>query len=561
MSLLNDWSSEVIVTAIFVAGLVTFWDFRFRSGQRRALRLLCWLLAIGALICLYLEPAFRVSAPQKAGAIFTAPISAVEKDSILQNKELVEIESAPLLGDIPFFVEEIQLHGDGLDAWQLANLDGYSIDWKRPLLPEGITDLQVPEITEGVPFYISGNLSLKQNLNLVLVDPEGNFTDEQISVAHPRFQFASQVKTAGLFEYRLLALRQRDTVFAERFAVKVEPSRRVNLLLLGSFPSFEWNYLKNHLADLGFGVASRFQLSQEVNHTEFLNLPRLNLATINSKLLEQFRLVLIDGNAFEDLSKRQKQAIFKAVELAEVGLFLMTDDLTTIEKITSINTVRGEGEVSVNTSQKQVPLLKMPFGISDPNWEQVNFQGQEIGTFTRRGIGKIGFSMIANSHILELQGASEVYGQLWDQLLSPVIGFELNENNFYIPQFNFVNGQTDISFSYFGQPQVAIDGHLIPPVNSPVRLDFWTVRYWPMRTGWHTIQVNGKEEASFFVYGPKEWEVLRRSNKQAYNRLFFATNPVEDKQEREIEKPVSRWIAFMAFLLAVGGLWLERKLS
>lgn len=560
MNFETHWTWLEVTLLILFIGLIVFWDLRFQPVQRRLLRLPLSLIAVGSLIFLYLEPTLRVDAPQCTGVIFTSPVTSSEKDSILKEGNLVEI---PVSGaqDIPYSINKIQVHGDGLEAWQLERIEGYEIDWYPSDLEEGITAIQVPEILEGTPFQITGEITIREELSLLLVDPEGKVIDQKLVSADTSFQFTSEVNTAGLFLFELLGLRGEDTIFSETLPVEVLPSRQANVLLLGSFPSFEWNYLKNHLGDLGLGVASKFQLSKDVAHTEFLNMPNLNLNGINKKLLQSFKLVIIDGSAFGRLTNRQKRDLYQAVELAEVGLFLMIDELSELESISAMNAVNGNGEVVVPTAEKQISLLKMPFSIRDRNWKPLTFQDQEIGSYTNRGIGKVGFSMVANSHILELQGVPEVYGQFWDQLLSPIIGFDISTDPFHLPASSFIGEQTDISFSYFGQPRVSIDGQLVPPINSPIRPDLWTVSYWPEKQGWHAIQIDGEDQAYFFVHRSNEWEAKQRFEKQQYNQLFFATNEVVIKGEQQIKKPISNWIPFVVFLLAITGLWLERKLS
>lgn len=556
-----EWNWVEMGLAILVIGLVIFWDLRFQAKPRRVFRIACSLIAVAALVFLYLRPVLMVNASIKTGVIFTDPITISQKDSILKNNDFIEIQSSQSLREVSYTLEAIQVHGDGLHPWQLSRYEGYPIQWESIPIEEGVIAVQVPEIIEGVPFELSMEIMTKKPMALTIVSPDGETITTQIDVNEELHSFPNLVKTAGLFQYNILATRDQDTVFSESLPVQVHPSRKANVLLLGAFPSFEWNYLKNHLADLGFGVASRFQLSQEVFHTEFLNLPKADLKNINATLLGQYKLVLMDGKTFEGLSNRQKQAILKSVELAQIGLFLMIDDLTEIASLTRINTLRGEGEVLVATSEKQIRLLKMPFNVRDQNWKSLSFQEQEVGALASRGIGKIGFSMITNSHVLELQGAPEIYGQLWDQMLSPIVGFDLSDNPFYIPPFNFVNHQTAISFSYFGQPRVTIDGQLIPPINSPVRPDLWTLSYWPEREGWHAIEVDGEEKAHFFVHGSNDWVALQRFEKQRYNQFYFATNKIEERAPRQIAKPISHWFFLLIFLLAMTGLWLERKMS
>ncbi|MDW3197370.1 MAG: hypothetical protein R8G66_33645 [Cytophagales bacterium] len=561
MNFAVEWTWMEIGLMILGIALVLFWEFRFQPSRRRIPRVVCSLFAVAALFLLYLRPSVMVDATIKTGVILTEPITTSQKDSILQSEGVIEMHSIQDPGEVPYTLEAILVHGDGLEAWQMSRFEGYPIELKALSPEEGLMGVQVPEIIEGIPFEMALEIKAKSPMAFTMVSPDGESTNKSIAVGEAPYHFSGVIKTAGLFQYEFVATRDQDTIFSETLPVQVSPSRKANVLLLGAFPSFEWNYLKNHLADLGFGVASRFQLSQEVFHTEFLNMPKTNLSNINSSLLDQFKLVLIDGATFDGLDIRQKRTIFRAVELAQVGLFLMIDDLSEIAAISRINTIRGEGEVLVATSEKQIRLLKMPFSVRDQNWSSLSFQGQEVGALMTRGIGKIGFSMIANSHVLELQGTPEVYGQLWDQLLSPIVGFDISDNPFYIPSFNFVNHQSDISFSHFGQPQVVIDGQLIPPINSPVRPDFWTVSYWPSREGWHSIEIDGQEATHFFVHGSNDWVTLQRFEKQRYNQLFFATNQVEERSIKQIEKPISRWIPLLIFLLAMTGLWLERKLS
>ena len=549
-----------LLAMLSLFGVVLFWEFRNQPAFRRPIRLMCWTLASSGLAILYWQPAVNTAAPERTAIIFTEGTLAAQREDMIRSGEYIEVSDLTEINEVPYDLKQVLITGDGLLPEQLQTLSDYPIEYQPGSLPEGITHIYVPDITEGLPFTISGRINNRTKMTLVLQDP----TSETIPLVLPQgdrsFQFETRVSVAGHYSFQLIGIDQQDTLFREILPVKVQPDQQPNVLLMGAFPSFEFNTLKNHLSDLGFGVASRFQLSRDLFHTEFLNTERINLNRLKAQALSSFKLVIMDGDTWENLPRSERNSVLRAVETAELGLFLLVDDLTPINTIDVIAAVRSKGELAISTPEKQLMLNTLPSRITDPDWVTIPFEKQEVAAYTHRGLGKIGFSLILDSHVLELQGASTTYAAVWNAILAPLMGFDIRDRQFHHSPFAFVDDQLDLSFDDTAAPTVTINGDFIPAINSPLRQDLWSVTYWPQKRGWHDLQVReGGGFYRFFVHSPHEWQGIRRHQLQEYNRYFAQSNPYTVRSPRLIRKPISLWYGFILFILAMGGLWLERK--
>lgn len=549
-----------IVVAFALLAIVLVWEFRYQTSTGRWIRIICWMVALAGLNLLYWQPEFKTRANEREAVIFTEGISEFERDSILQTDAFVEVSDPYGLKNVPYDIRTLHVHGFGLKPEELKSLKEYAINFHATPLPYGITEIFMPEAFAGVPFRIEGVLSSNSGLELILKDPEGNTSRQQVPQGQSEFTFETVASSAGLFDLNFYGLHDSDTVFHEVLPFHVKTNPRSHVLMIGSFPSFELKTLKNHLSDLGFGVASRFRLSREIFHAEFRNMERMAIGKINEQLIREFKLLVMDDQTWQNLSEAIRRTVLLAVESGDLGLFLAVNDLSAIETFGRIRYESQKTELSVSTSGKQLALSALPYKIADPNWTNIEFQKMDIGSFRQYGLGKIGFGLATNSYILELQGAGTEYAVFWDNLLSPVMGFDLQSTRFHHVQFPFVNDQLDVSFDYSGIPEVEINGNPVPVTNSPIRLDFWTGTYWPFRKGWHNIQIEqGDEKYHFFAHAQTEWRALYLSRLKKYNEIFAESSEYKGTSERSIDKPLSKWYGFTTFLLAMSGLWLERK--
>jgi hypothetical protein len=337
--------------------------------------------------------------------------------------------------------------------------------------------------------------------------------------------------------------------------IKVNPDKKKNVLIVVSFPSFELRYLKNYLAELGYGVAVDIHTSQDLNAREFINIQEMRLQNLGSELLSSFDLLIVDSDAFGSLKNTEKWHIKTQLTKGKLGL-LFLDANAKIEAVRApVKDFRQfEGENGALEIQLQDYLPVEQNG-------NIKVTNELIGTYFIEGIGIRSFLGLKNTYQLLLKGEQKLYAQIWNELITRSLGYGNKNRSLQLPVLARVGYPETIRFfSSSDTPELYVDKIKIPPAEYPLRPGYFNAAFWPTRTGWHEMMLLPDSTNDFFyVQDEKSWKTFYVNKKQIANALTVSTVENSPPIKKMIQVPISRWWFFGLFLVSAGFLWLEQR--
>src|SRR5690606_32234174 len=200
---------------------------------------------------------------------------------------------------------------------------------------------------------------------------------------------------------------------------------------------------------------------------------------------------------------------------------------------------------------------------ASPESEPIHKSGGMLITgYTRNGQGRIGTTVHSNTWQLILGGNFEIYGDMW----SRVIG-QLSKREYDIlqiePQKSFVFPHEPYYFKIRTKtPNPVItnaNGRLIPILQDLNFPEQWKGTTWPREHGWQKLQQD-TFAVKFYVAEEGSWTTLTAQNTLLANRRFFYRSREPGGGQAPLE-PINPLWFYSLFLLCMGGLWLEPKIS
>ncbi|MDX5436392.1 MAG: hypothetical protein LPK03_04320, partial [Pontibacter sp.] len=401
------------------------------------------------------------------------------------------------------------------------------------------------------------------------------------------FRLRYTPKHTGNFAYALVAgaTEQKDTL--GQLPVQVLPPQELGILLLTSAPSFEFKFLKNHLAELQHKVALRTTISKNISRSEWLNMPQTDLSRITEKLLRQFDAVVTEPEALQALSLSERNALQRVV--TETGLGVLTIAAAPVTgKSTSFFTgfqtkrVTGQEVRSTRASwaDNAAPIASAaPYALVRTNALSTLVAEQESNLLAgarQAGWGKVAFSLVPQTFPWQLEGKQEVYASYWANLLTQVAREEVQEKFWQLkepqvpqPGKPVILHYTDYTLADGAVPPVAtvvsltdtagIKLPLAQQVHQPER---FSGTFWPRRSGWHQVQLQGGEPYLFYVQDTSDFRFEGIAGKLAATQAFAAKQRITPSETPVAyrEEPVPVVWFFLLFVLSSAYLWLEEKL-
>ncbi|MBO2008924.1 hypothetical protein [Hymenobacter negativus] len=395
------------------------------------------------------------------------------------------------------------------------------------------------------------------------------------------FHLRYQPKAAGLARYELLLRRPGQSTLAEPVPVEITAPVLPAVLLLAAAPSFEFRFLKNHLAEGHYPVALRTSVSRGLVQTDFVNQPAQPLDHLNPALLARFAVLIADASTLAALSGPETQALQAAVRAGRLGL------ITLAEAAPLPRTVPGRTDFIVQP--RATPTVPQPL-----HWPAMPTEARAllpahiqpdadlrplitgpqraIAAASRRlGLGFTVVSVVPETFRWALQGQQAVYASFWNQLLTAAVP----------PAPAGATWQTGTRWPRLQQPLTLHFAGNFPETGPTVtalaggpavqlalrqdtRLPEWsTAQYWPNASGWHKVRGTGRTIHHFYVYPTGAWSgPLLLENQQAiaaHNAAVSSVSPASTAAVTVSEPWPAGWF-FGLFLLAAGYLWLEEKL-
>lgn len=538
-----------------VLALLIYFDFRSRPKALRGFRLVAIVVGLASLLALYLNLHVEKQAPEIKVAIESSGSSVATIDSLRQSNYTIaqNMEAYHRIHESSI-ITDLVVVGNGLERWELTEV-------KQPFnfLPESLTkdgpfELALDEGVVKSSMEIQLRMIVADSMRVDLSGPGIEFASKKVGRGDDQVSFSVVPTIAGYLKYQLDGVRGDDTLFSEVIPVRILERSKTSVLILSSAPSFENRFLKNYLAEEGFGVAERIQISTDVFRDSFTNLKRRSLRSITSSTLDDFQLVVLDASSYKNLGRRERSNLKEKLGSGELGLIWGSNetpnDLIKTKRVAEgkVELVSGPNMTELNTNSQR--LLERKASVS--------FQNQEVGELLEVGLGKVVLPRVVSSYSLILKGEEDLYAQLWQRLLQPAIGSNWNFNQTVTSHFPRLGEPMHLEMSNLEEDEViAIDSIQLAKQERWYQPGNWDFTHWPKSRGWNKI--SGSSE-KFFVFDSVDWPMQKIMRKRTQTSRATGLIEVESDRKKVIEQPISKWIFFISFVVSFGFLWLEQRI-
>ncbi len=571
-----------LLVLLFVGLAVAEWQ---RKMSKRTPRMIALFLLFLGVSGLFFKPAYFSPNAISTDILLTSGYRKEHVDSLLQlypqaavfrTSEAesfagsVELTS---LADLEGLNSEIRfVLGEGLPLYALGSLSS-GVEYLPGAQPKGLLSVDIPEnLKAGRPEQLNLVFSEgKGDRAIRLTGPEGPTDSVTLQEKRSDYSVAFTPKLPGRWTYKLEVLDSAGAVLQTYpVPVQVERERKLQMVFLQQFPSFETTYLKNHLARQGHAIATRYKLSQNKFRFESANGAPASFQRIDQALLATTDLLFIDAEALAGLSGNEKLALEEAVS-GGLGLLVWPGNIFNEWRQNWLPFDFAEASsdtLSVNLAGKEQLRLSSSGNYITPQPETYAIWLQNGGglaaAYQYKGIGAVGTVMWTDSYKLVLKGNAGVYGLLWAEVIDGIakkeqfccsLVWESGMPHYPhepLPFRLLANGEAAPEL-YFGGERV--------PLREDWQVDnLWYGTIWPGNTGWDSLTVAGKP-TYFFVHVQGEWASVEAAERMERNKLQ-SEKPADGKniQSTQTATPVPPLIFYLLVLLGAGGLWLAPKL-
>lgn len=425
-------------------------------------------------------------------------------------------------------IKKINVYGYGLTTEQLKKLKGYILSFHPSESPSGITSVSWPKKMKATePLLVQGSYHNPSDkaVKLVLSGFGTGLDSLKIKAnAKTNFSLSTQPKQIGKAVFQLVTLHGRDTLNAEPIPFVVLPKSPIRVLILASFPDFEYKFLKKWLYENQYSVAFRSRISKDKYATEFLNRKAVNLGQINRALLKEIDLIVADEG---ELNPELMRAVSNGMGL--------------IVRAKSIKKTKGHQWLLTDTSGKITVDSHL------------------------NGMGKIVTTTLSSTYEWQLAGKQAEYGRFWSQLFSKAVRKKIDSSSFSTvsnwPTVNErVRGTTSIGTDK--PPLILFENAFLAPRQN-MELPFrWDTYFWPKTSGWMNISINQNVEA-MYSYKKTDWKAAKNSEKLRATTNFSTNTSTTEIETAKIEyssaESLNKLWLFLIFIVAISFLWYEQR--
>lgn len=474
-------------------------------------------------------------------------------------------------------INNIAVYGYGLTDEQLKQIKNIPLDFHPAEKPSGVIACHwKEELKEGETLVVQGqyqNTSKTVSLKLIGFGKTLDSTHVATNTT-AKFSLKNQVKQKGQAVLQLVALQGKDTLSREVIPIQTLAKTSLKIVVLGSSPGFEYNFLKKWLYENQYALALRNRISKDKYSIEFLNRSSIDLNRLSTSLLQKEDVLLLDQQEFENISVSEKQAIKQAVEQG-LGLIILAQEPNTTEPwLKSLNLTASKKQEKINQLLLTSPQTKLaalpeqvPFSMGNNPDQQVLIMNGSSAIAVQKlyGKGKIVATTLSNSYQWRLTGNQQDYALYWSSLLeaatrSAVPSYSLQtESNIprAMSKLNFSLSTPSITIPVITNQQQSLSSQ-----QNMLFSNRWQFQYWPLQSGWHQVAIDGQKQ-HFFIFSKENWQALGAHQRIKQNIAYASSHPFsKDLPQTTIilKKTISKWWFLVAFVLAVGFLWFESRL-
>ena len=542
------------------------------------MRSLLLLIAVGALLAVYLKPSYR--AKGAATTIVLNGQATNQLDSLLEHypaarvlslqphSRYSKLEGLSYLSRYAAPGSRIFLLGEGLPEQEAAFLRGFAFHYLPAAGPAGVQQLYYQtRPRQGDSLQLEGSwFAPAANHRLVLA--QGSMGLDSIVATEKgikNFRLNVPLFFTGRQLYHLHRISQQgDTLETYRLPLKVQEAASYQLALLTAYPEAESKYLKEFLGAQGLKLYYAAQLAPGKEIKEWINLPQQSVQYTPASLAA-WDVFIMSLGAYIDIGRGRQQALTQAIQQSGVGLLLYPD--------ADQNSINWEGSQlrfapesvrdTFSIAGERISLEYRPLQALPPGWQVVLRRPKGIvAASVRKGLGKVVAMGSQASYTMLLKGQEQQYQQYWSYLLQEVLPLE----ELKVAWEAGIGATQQLPFRLSLSSQDSLPSILVTgPDQQPLYpaswqhaqfQDQWTVQFWPRQKGWYTAQAAG-DTLSFWVSEKAPAIVQAEMQQHLHERsVNLAAEAFPESYE---QKPVPLWWFYLLFLAGMGGLWYENK--
>jgi len=549
-------------------------------SQRREIRfwvkIMTSFIGLSCLGLMMLKPALPMEQAKGRGIVLTEGFQSAQLDSLRSKYKGIPVERyAP--GEILKVTDKADslfLLGNGLRPFDFWQMQDRAITFLGAGETSGWSVIRhEKQFNLGEALHVRAEyMQPKKDHWAILLDNAGNPLDSILfeETESQELEFTASPKASGRFVYALVEKDQDGTIASEEpLPIIVENMRPLKVLMVNDFPTFETKYLKNFLAEMGHEVSVRSQLTRNKYKFEYFNTASKPVYQFTQKDLEDVDLLIIDADSYADLSASSRTALEKSVEVDGLGLFVQPNTSLFKNSKNSFLKFNVDYPEKVSFSGSSRTLEKYPYMFrEDFPVQSILMDSVTIASYLVRGKGKMASSVLRNSYQLILEGDQGLYARLWTKILDRIVRKSEKlaewESLTEIPHIDeplqfYVRTRLET-------PQVQTEGALIPLQQDLQVSSYWQGTTYPRKQGWNQLEIQKDSIATFpyYVFSGDERKTVSQRQRMMANIKEFGINENGLEQDIALTKilqPIAPVWFYALFLLCMGWLWLEPKLS
>lgn len=474
----------------------------------------------------------------------------------------------------------VQVFGNGLIQADLLLLKNNAIQFHPANNTNGITAINWSHtIHSGEALHVQGRYNNTSKLPVsIYLAAFGNSIDT-VTIAplqEQAFHLQTIPKHSGRAVYSVITVAKKDTLENNALPFEVLPTQPLRVLVLAATPNFEHKFLKNWLYENNYAVATRTMVSKAKYATSFLNTKSIALDNITASALNNFDVLIADDDVLSGLNANELAAIKTAIVQQGLGLVVQRDSGNNTNKFYqqafAINTTSNSEQ---KTLQLQFNNTKEQLTVTQPTYLQANANTQTIVTDDNTkivagvsilGMGKIVATTLTTTYGLVLQNKQASYYQLWSLLLQKAAKQTSEDINVTVkPSIIYPYQQATIQLESATESIGVTVQQTALALQQQVQLPYlWSASYWPRQIGWQRIEIASGFSKYWYVFAPKDWAFVQGTDNILATKMYAATHkyPLNNESVTTTKQTATlpKIYCFLLFLLAMGALWLERKL-
>lgn len=585
-----------ILAVLLVGAFLIYQELKRTNKARMVFRVLAVIVAAASLLFMIIPIKYtdEKTTDSKVIAFLTPGVNIsnlpdevyyTSDSAILQQHGKLQISYMP---DLLYHLQQhpeisgVKLYGYGLDVQVLNKLQDVKVTFHPSAAPGGIVSSSWPNIVPASEIFMVQGMYRNTGdkaVNLVL-EGLGTRLDSVEIAAGKQLAFSLQClpRQTGRAVYQLVARQNNENIETEPVPFQVVDRPKTKVLVLASFPDFEYKFLRNWLLENKYPALFRTRVSKDKFSTEQVNLDVNESTVISAATFKKYDLVIADDEELARLGA--VSAALNPQIAAGLGLIVRLNEQKSLSAFSRNFNITGTTDsitttfVPVLTESRQ-HLKSLP--VSQPLYLSANSsqkrmvedqKGKVLVTTATRGSGRITATAIAPTYNWVLNGENAAYASYWSQLINQTS--RKTSDDFYWkadPVKPTLNSQVALTFQSSPKqalPELNINGREIS-VQQHLSLPFyWQATFWPNQKGWNEFRVSPGARQAIYVYDHTNWSSVE-ANRLIEKTTAFVKNQNKqaadsEKQITILEKSVTKWLFLSLFLISMVFLWFETKI-